>query len=69
VASGLDHPREGELLAARVRMLPGDAGPPVVGLAISPVHGDDAATLFERARASARRDRLQRERDRTAPVS
>lgn len=68
VASGLDHPRQGELLAARVRTLPGDV-PPVVGLALYPVHGDDAATLFERARASARRERLQREAERPAPVS
>ena len=60
VASGLDHPGEGERLADRVRALPAGGDPPIVGLAIYPVHGDDAVTLFNRARASARRERLQR---------
>jgi hypothetical protein len=59
VASGLDHPRAGEQLAERVRALPAGGGAPIVGLAIYPVHGDDAVTLRPRAR-SARRDRLQR---------
>ena len=69
VASGLDHPRAGEQLAERVRALPAGGGAPIVGLAIYPVHGDDAVTLFDRARASARRDRLQRAAARDALVS
>lgn len=69
VASGFDHPREGEQLAERVRSLPAEGPAPVVGLAIYPVHGDDAVTLFDRARASARRERLQRAAARDALVS
>lgn len=60
VATGLDHPHEAERLAERVRTMPVGPDLPVVGLAIYPLHGEDAETLFGRARASARRVRLQR---------
>ena len=69
VASGLGHPRAGEQLAERVRALPVEGGAPSVGLAIYPVHGEDAVTLFGRARASARRDRMQRAAARDVLVS
>ncbi len=61
VASGLSHPHEGERLAERVRALPIVGGEtPHVGLALYPAHGDDATTLLDRARTSARRATLRR---------
>lgn len=61
VASGLSHPHEGERLADRVRALPGAGGETLnVGLAIYPIHGDDATTLLDRARTSAHRATLRR---------
>lgn len=60
VASGLHHACEAERLAARIRRCPADwTTRPIVGLAIFPTHGDDAATLLEQARASATRARTQ----------
>lgn len=61
VASGFSHPQEGERLADRVQALPSAGGAaPNVGLAIYPTHGDDATTLLDRARTSARRATLHR---------
>ena len=56
VASGLGHPHDAERLADRVRALPAAGETPLaVGLAIYPTHGDDAVTLLDCARRSARR--------------
>ncbi len=56
VVANLGHPGNGERLAERIHaMLAADGDAPLVGLAVFPAHGDDAATLLERARASAQR--------------
>lgn len=61
VASGIAHPSDAEELAARIAGLPTAPGDLLaVGLAIHPAHGDDATTLFDRARQSARRAQLER---------
>ncbi len=59
VAPGLDHPAQGDRLAERLRAVvtTGDRDG-VVGMAIYPVHGRDAAALLDSARASALRARL-----------
>jgi hypothetical protein len=60
VASGFDHPAAADRLADRLRAAPlvrdHDAA---VGMALYPVHGRDAATLLDSARASALRARLR----------
>ena len=62
IEAGLEDARASGTRAAvcLADLAPADGGAPAVGLAIYPVHGEDAVTLFERARASARRDRMQR---------
>lgn len=61
VAAGIGHPSEAEGLAARVAALPTAPGDGLaLGLAIYPSHGDDATTLFDSARQSARRAHLER---------
>lgn len=69
VASGLEHPQEGERLAERITAMPSAGGDaPHVGLAIYPTHGDDAATLLDRARTSARRATLRRRASDAVPA-